>query len=197
MHTGFTLSLGRPLCALQPGCGFAALRPAVGSNDPAVDADTQAAAVHRLQRHRYAPQTSPPSLPLFPWPSLNATGTLAARAAVVRWCFISLHTCVPDLDRDLTALDRISSEEDSQDMGEPLEFIITPHENPFKVPALAFTRACPSPSLMTFMCHWCGSRSSGRLTTARRRAPRGASSVRTCLCTPCSPSRASEKEREV
>jgi splicing suppressor protein 51 len=37
-----------------------------------------------------------------------------------------------DLDKDLTALDHISAEEDTQAMGEPLEFIFAPHENPFQ-----------------------------------------------------------------
>ena len=37
-----------------------------------------------------------------------------------------------DLHRDLQALDRISSAEDHQELGEPIEFIFQPQENPFK-----------------------------------------------------------------
>jgi hypothetical protein len=37
-----------------------------------------------------------------------------------------------DLRRDLSRLDRITSEEDNQDLGEPVEFLLPPHENPFK-----------------------------------------------------------------
>jgi hypothetical protein len=36
-----------------------------------------------------------------------------------------------DVRRDLDMLDRLSTEEDLQDLGEPLEFLIPPHENPF------------------------------------------------------------------
>lgn len=37
-----------------------------------------------------------------------------------------------DLTRDLTALDRISSEEDWQDLGENVDLLFAPHENPFR-----------------------------------------------------------------
>jgi splicing suppressor protein 51 len=37
-----------------------------------------------------------------------------------------------DLQRDLHALDRISAEADEQELGEPIDFVIPPHENPFK-----------------------------------------------------------------
>lgn len=37
-----------------------------------------------------------------------------------------------DLDRDLHALDRISADVDDQEFGEPIDFVIPPHENPFK-----------------------------------------------------------------
>lgn len=37
-----------------------------------------------------------------------------------------------DLADDLNFINRVSSEEDSQDMGEPLEFLIPPHLNPFR-----------------------------------------------------------------
>ena len=37
-----------------------------------------------------------------------------------------------DLKRDLSVLDQITSEEDSQDLGEPIDFLIPPHENPFQ-----------------------------------------------------------------
>ena len=37
-----------------------------------------------------------------------------------------------DLKRDLQALDQITSETDDQDLGEPIDFLIPPHENPFK-----------------------------------------------------------------
>ena len=37
-----------------------------------------------------------------------------------------------DLGNDLNYLNRISQEEDAQDMGEPIEFLIVPHLNPFR-----------------------------------------------------------------
>ena len=37
-----------------------------------------------------------------------------------------------DLDRDLSTLDRISTEEDWQDLGENVDLLFTPHENPFR-----------------------------------------------------------------
>lgn len=37
-----------------------------------------------------------------------------------------------DLKRDLMTLDAISSETDDQELGEPIYFLIPPHENPFK-----------------------------------------------------------------
>ena len=37
-----------------------------------------------------------------------------------------------DLGNDLNFLNKISIDEDSQDIGEPLEFIIPPHLNPFR-----------------------------------------------------------------
>ena len=37
-----------------------------------------------------------------------------------------------DLGNDLNIWNKISSEEDFQDIGEPLEFIIPPHLNPFR-----------------------------------------------------------------
>ena len=36
-----------------------------------------------------------------------------------------------DLKRDLARLEIITSEEDTQDLGEPIEFILNPHANPF------------------------------------------------------------------
>lgn len=37
-----------------------------------------------------------------------------------------------DLKRDLTTLDAITAETDDQELGEPIDFLIPPHENPFK-----------------------------------------------------------------
>jgi splicing suppressor protein 51 len=37
-----------------------------------------------------------------------------------------------DLRRDLSFLDEITMQEDDQDLGEPIDFLIPPHENPFK-----------------------------------------------------------------
>lgn len=37
-----------------------------------------------------------------------------------------------DLRRDLQTLDAITAEADDQDLGEPIDFLIPPHENPFK-----------------------------------------------------------------
>jgi hypothetical protein len=37
-----------------------------------------------------------------------------------------------DLSSDLNFLNKVSGEEDSQDIGEPLEFLIPPHLNPFR-----------------------------------------------------------------
>ena len=33
---------------------------------------------------------------------------------------------------DLCALDLLSAEEDSQELGEPIDFLLPPHDNPFK-----------------------------------------------------------------
>jgi len=37
-----------------------------------------------------------------------------------------------DLKRDLARLDSLTHEEDAQDLGEPVEFIVPPHESPFR-----------------------------------------------------------------
>lgn len=33
---------------------------------------------------------------------------------------------------DLSALDRLTAEEDSQELGEPIDFLLPPQDNPFK-----------------------------------------------------------------
>lgn len=37
-----------------------------------------------------------------------------------------------DLENDLNLLNKISTEEDTQEIGEPLEFLFPPHLNPFR-----------------------------------------------------------------
>lgn len=37
-----------------------------------------------------------------------------------------------DLKRDIQTLERIAQEEDMQDLGDPLEYLLPPHENPFR-----------------------------------------------------------------